>query len=310
MPTIPYDRPDTDEYAPYYGAYVNQVPAGDLLTILADQMAEIMTLLRPLSEEKASFAYAPGKWTIKQVVGHLIDTERVFSYRLVSFARADPSPLPSFDENAWIGPAQFNDRSLTSLVDELVAVRSASIALVAGLLGVAAAAGVVFARISRPRAGVVFSSVAAIAPYRGGKALMFRVANARRSELIQVQAVVNFSLLKTDGSSREFKQLTLERNDVVFMPTSWTVVHPIDSASPLYSLDRETLIARAPEMFVLLTAVEEVFSQTVHARASYAGDEFVWGARFANINETDEAGVVIKVDVSRLSDVEPVPLPA
>lgn len=179
-----------------------------------------------------------------------------------------------------------------------------------GLLGVAAAAGVVFARISRPRAGVVFSSVAAIAPYRGGKALMFRVANARRSELIQVQAVVNFSLLKTDGSSREFKQLTLERNDVVFMPTSWTVVHPIDSASPLYSLDRETLIARAPEMFVLLTAVEEVFSQIVHARASYAGDEFVWGARFANINETDEAGVVIKVDVSRLSDVEPVPLPA
>ena len=133
MPTIPYDRPDTDEYAPYYGAYVNQVPAGDLLTILADQMAEIMTLLRPLSEEKASFAYAPGKWTIKQVIGHLIDSERVFSYRLVSFARADPSPLPSFDENAWIGPAQFNDRSLTSLVDELVAVRSASIALVAGL---------------------------------------------------------------------------------------------------------------------------------------------------------------------------------
>ncbi len=133
MPTIPYDRPGADEYAPYYGTYVNKVPAGDLLTILADQIAEIMTLLRPLSEEKASFAYAPGKWTIKQVVGHLIDTERVFSYRLVSFARADPGPLPSFDENAWIGPAQFNDRSLTSLVDELVAVRSASIALVAGL---------------------------------------------------------------------------------------------------------------------------------------------------------------------------------
>ena len=135
------------------------------------------------------------------------------------------------------------------------------------------------------------------------------MANARRTELIQVRAVVNLSLLKPDGSSREFKQLTLERNDVVFMPTSWTVVHPIGPESPLYGLDREALMARAPELFVLLTAVEEVFGQTVHTRTSYAGDEFVWGARFANIYQTDDAGVVTKVDVSRISEVEPVPLP-
>lgn len=133
MTTALYDRPGADEYAPYYGTYINQVPAGDLLAILAGQIPEIMTLLRPLSEEKAAFAYAPGKWTIKEVVGHMIDAERVFSYRAVSFARADATPLPSFDENAWIGPARFNDRSLTSLVDEWVAVRSAAIALFAGL---------------------------------------------------------------------------------------------------------------------------------------------------------------------------------
>ena len=179
----------------------------------------------------------------------------------------------------------------------------------AGLLGAAAVAGVVFARISRPRAGVVFSSVATIAPYHGGKALMFRLANARRNELIQVAAVVNISLLKPDGSSREFSQLTLERADVVFMPTAWTVVHPIVATSPLFGLDQKALTARAPEMFVLLTAVEEVFGQTVHTRTSYAGDEFVWGASFANIYETDEAGIVTKVDVSRISEVERVPLP-
>ncbi len=177
-----------------------------------------------------------------------------------------------------------------------------------GLLGAAAVAGVVFARISRPHAGVLFSSVATIAPYQGGRALMFRLANARRNELIQVAAVVNISLLKADGN-REFTQLALERNDVVFMPTTWTVVRPIIASSPLFGLDQEALLARAPEMFVLLTAVEEVFGQTVHTRTSYAGDEFVWGARFANISETDEAGVVTKVDVGRISEVEPAPLP-
>ncbi len=178
-----------------------------------------------------------------------------------------------------------------------------------GLLGAAAVAGVVFARISRPHAGVVFSTVATIAPYHGGKALMFRLANARRNELIRVAAVVNISLLKPDGASREFTPLTLERNDVVFMPTSWTVVHPITASSPLFGLDHQGFLDRAPELFVLLTAVEEVFGQTVHTRTSYAGNEFVWGARFANISETDEAGVVTKVDVSRISEVEPVPLP-
>lgn len=133
MTTTGYDRPGADEYPPYYGTYISMVPAGDVLTTMAEQIATVLTLLRPLSEAKAGFAYAPGKWTIKQVVGHVIDTERVFSYRVLSFARADASPLPSFDENAWITPAQFNDRSLTGLVDEWVAVRRATIALLSGL---------------------------------------------------------------------------------------------------------------------------------------------------------------------------------
>ena len=133
MTTVQYDRPGTDEYASYYGTYINKVPTGDLIATLTGQIAEVMTIIRPVSEEKAGSAYAPGKWTIKQVVGHLIDAERVFAYRAMCFARADGNPLPGFDENAWIDPAAFNDRPMTSLIDEFVAVRSASIALFSGL---------------------------------------------------------------------------------------------------------------------------------------------------------------------------------
>jgi inward rectifier potassium channel len=177
-----------------------------------------------------------------------------------------------------------------------------------GLIAAAILAGMVFARVSRPRAGVVFSDSAVVAPYRGKTGLMLRLANTRRNELIQVHAVVNLSLLRPDGT-RAFFQLTLERTGVDFMPTSWTVVHPIDEHSPIFGLTQAEFAERAPELFVLLTATEEVFSQAVHTRISYAGPEIVWGARFTNILDYDEAGVVKSVDVSRLSETEPVALP-
>lgn len=133
MTTIRYERPAADEYASYYGMYVSKVPASDLIAAMTGQIADVLTLLQPIGEAKGDYAYAPEKWTIKQVVGHMIDAERVFSYRALSFARGDANHLPSFDENAWIDPAGFNDRSLTSLIDEFVAVRSATIALLSGL---------------------------------------------------------------------------------------------------------------------------------------------------------------------------------
>lgn len=126
-----YGRPGADEHAPYHILYVSKVPDGDLLTLYAEQLAEVQTGLRPLTEAKAAFAYAPGKWTIKEMIGHISDAERVFSYRALRIGRADPTPLPGFDENAWVPPARFNDRSLANLLDEWVAIRSASIALFA-----------------------------------------------------------------------------------------------------------------------------------------------------------------------------------
>lgn len=178
-----------------------------------------------------------------------------------------------------------------------------------GLLGLSIIAGVVFGRVSRPVAGVRFSDVAVIAPYQGGTGLMFRLANVRRNELIHIQVEVSLSLIRPDGT-RAFFSLDLERKEVVFMATSWTVVHPIDAESPLAGMDRETFFTTRPEIFALVTATEEVFSQVVHARSSYADEEIRWGAKFAQIVRFDDPGNVAKVDLSRLSEIDPVALPA
>ena len=128
MPTtIP--RPRADEHAPYYERYIALVPDGDLVELLREQQHQTVRLLRPLTDERARFAYAPGKWTVKEVVGHLADAERIFAYRALRFARGDAKPLTGFDENAYVPAGRFNARSLGDLLDEFEAVRSATIHL-------------------------------------------------------------------------------------------------------------------------------------------------------------------------------------
>jgi DinB family protein len=130
--TVAVPRPGATEYAPYYGRYIDKVPEGDLLRTLESQARETQSLLSGLSEAKALHRYAPGKWSIKEVVGHVTDAERVFSYRALRFARADKTALPGFDENAWVPPANFDARSLKDLAAELDAVRRATVALFRG----------------------------------------------------------------------------------------------------------------------------------------------------------------------------------
>src|SRR5438128_2288999 len=133
MTTAAIPRPEPSEYVPYYETYLSKVPKGDLLTLLEDQRRETQQLLSGLSEAKALHRYAPGKWSIKEVVGHLMDTERVFCYRALAFGRADANPLPGFDEKAWVPPGRFDARPLKDLAAELDAVRRATIALFSGL---------------------------------------------------------------------------------------------------------------------------------------------------------------------------------
>jgi uncharacterized damage-inducible protein DinB len=103
------------------------------LKILEDQGRETQQLLAGVSDAKALHRYAPGKWSVKEVVGHVTDTERVFCYRALRFARADDKPLQGFDENAWVPAGRFDARSLEDLAGELDAVRRATIALLRGL---------------------------------------------------------------------------------------------------------------------------------------------------------------------------------
>jgi hypothetical protein len=125
-------RPAATEYAAYYGGYISQVPDGNLLSQLEQQARETVALLRGIDEQKSQHRYAPGKWTIREVVGHLIDAERVFTYRAVTFARGDSTPLPSFDENGWAKTSNAARRTMADLISEFEAVRAASVALFRG----------------------------------------------------------------------------------------------------------------------------------------------------------------------------------
>jgi hypothetical protein len=129
MPAITVPRPSSSEYAPFYAGYVAGVPDGDLIALLEQQAEETATLFGGIPDEKSLHRYAPGKWSIREVLGHIIDGERVFSYRALTFARGDAGPLPSFDENAWASTSNAGRRTMKSLLAEYRAVRAATVAL-------------------------------------------------------------------------------------------------------------------------------------------------------------------------------------
>jgi uncharacterized damage-inducible protein DinB len=131
--TLAIPRPDASEYAPHYETYVSKVPAGDVVTILEDQRQETQELLAGIPDGRALHRYAPGKWSIKEVVGHVTDAERVFCYRALRFARGDQTRLSGFDEKAYAPAGKFDLHALPDLAAELDAVRRATIALFSGL---------------------------------------------------------------------------------------------------------------------------------------------------------------------------------
>ena len=113
----------------YFKVYIDQVPEKELAAAFVNQSHLIRDLLPSITEEKSTYAYAPGKWTIKEILQHLIDAERIFTYRAVCFARKELQTLPSFDENDYAENSFANNRSWQSLVDELVALRRSTILL-------------------------------------------------------------------------------------------------------------------------------------------------------------------------------------
>lgn len=177
---------------------------------------------------------------------------------------------------------------------------------ITGLLGLAVATGLVFARFARPHAKILFSRNAVVAPYHGMTALEFRIANARTNQLIDVHASVLLSRMEEGhgGLKRKFHQLSLERQQVMFFPLHWVVVHPIAKSSPLYGVTKQDFLDSDAEILILLTGFDETFSQTVHSRSSYKGTEVVWGAKFGNIFD-DSSNGTIKVDLRKIHDIVP-----
>lgn len=128
------EAPQQDEYAPFYATYVERVPHADIIRTLEDGARETVALLRSDgARARADHRYADGKWSVKEVIGHVTDAERIFAYRLLRFARGDATPLETFDENAYTPAGEFGQRTLDSLVDDFLAVRNATLELIRGL---------------------------------------------------------------------------------------------------------------------------------------------------------------------------------
>jgi len=182
----------------------------------------------------------------------------------------------------------------------------ASVEALGGVLALAFTAGLLYGRFSRPTARIRFSAQAIVAPYQGGTSLQLRVANQRTNALLDIEATLVLMTVEGAGSAakRVYARLELERPKVYFLPLTWTIVHPIDAASPLHGKPPELLAAQSAEIMVLVRAFDDTFSQVVHARTSYRFDEIAWGYRFQPAFHHDDAGH-LELDLAKMDDVTP-----
>ena len=122
------EHPQPEEFAPYYAGYIQRVPVGsDIFAVLSGQAEELQTLLKAYPDAQANEHPAPGEWSVKEVIGHLCDSERVFAYRALRIARADGTPLAGFEQDDYVRATDFNARSLSSLIEEFALQRSANV---------------------------------------------------------------------------------------------------------------------------------------------------------------------------------------
>jgi inward rectifier potassium channel len=171
----------------------------------------------------------------------------------------------------------------------------ASIESLVGVLGFALATGLLFGRVSRPSAKIGFSDQMLITPYLDITSLQFRVVNRRTNDLVELEARVLLMTVESDDGQpiRQYKPLKLERDKVLFLPLTWTVVHPIDNESPLWGKTAEDLARLQAEVLILLKGYDDTFNQTVLTRFSYRHDELIFGRRFAPAFSVDNQGDLV-----------------
>ena len=178
-----------------------------------------------------------------------------------------------------------------------------------GLLSFALATGLLYGRFSRPHAQIRFSHHAVVAPYQDGMGFMFRFINRRSNQLIEVEATIVLTLLDPATGTRRFVTLALERSRINLFPTSWTVVHPIDEASPLFGMTDSDLRTAQAEFIVLIKAFDDTFAQTIYQRTSYTADEVLWGTRFKPMSSFAADGAM-EMDANAVDDTESAGAPA
>ena len=122
-------RPDVTEYPSFFATYIDKVPPGDILQQMVDQIEDVKQTFGVLTSAQAEYRYAPGKWSIKDILGHLVDSERVFAYRALRFARGDQTDLPGFDQDPYVANGGFQTRSVNSMLDELIPQRQSNLVL-------------------------------------------------------------------------------------------------------------------------------------------------------------------------------------
>ena len=182
----------------------------------------------------------------------------------------------------------------------------AAIESLVGLLGFAIVTGVIYGRFSRPKARIIFSKKAIVAPFKDGAAFQFRIANKmRNSQISDIEARGTVAKLELENGVliRRFRPLELEIKKIIFFPMTWTINHPIDENSPLYGMTAKDLLESDAEFMILLSGFDDTFSQTVSSRFSYTQEEVAYGAKFISVFGQNEEGQTTQ-DLNKISDYE------
>lgn len=183
----------------------------------------------------------------------------------------------------------------------------ASLIALTGLMAVALATGLFFSRFSKPKAQIIFSKNAIIAPYKDGmKSFQFRIANRRNNQLINLEAKVTMSWVESEwdkSKRRRFYRMPLELDKVVMLPLNWTIVHAIDENSPLYGKSARDLEKMNLEVIVLIEGFDESYSQTVFTNASYCDEDVIWDVKFKPMYYPGNDGKTV-LDLDAIDEVQ------
>ncbi|MES2567454.1 MAG: ion channel [Bacteroidota bacterium] len=171
-----------------------------------------------------------------------------------------------------------------------------------GLMGFALVTGLLYGRFSKPKADIQYSNNAVIAPYLDHMGFMFRIANKKQNELIETECKLALAINNLETKKRDFHFLELERNQINFLPFTWTVVHPIDDKSPLAGLAERDFEERDAEFVILIKSITDTYFQTVYSRMSYKPNEIIWNVKFAPMKQSREKKGGISINIGDIHD--------